>query len=106
MPTKPVDETAANQHVELFLRIGLEEKMARNTIANNKVTNNLLAVIHEARVVDCCDRTIGNLLYTIKSPAQLDAAFSFFPSVGSEEFSLVEFEEACRVGVEISCEEI
>ncbi|KAL9255170.1 Glutamine--tRNA ligase-like protein [Drosera capensis] len=51
--------------LDLFLGIGLEEKTARNTIANNKVTNNLVAVIHEAGLVDGCDRTVRNLLYTI-----------------------------------------
>ncbi|GAB2251374.1 hypothetical protein Droror1_Dr00017624 [Drosera rotundifolia] len=116
--------------LDLFLRIGLEEKTARNTIANNKVTNNLVAVIHEAGVVDGCDRTVGNLLYTvatkfpanalvhrpkllayvvslkIKSPAQLEAAFSFFSSIGTEEYTIAEFEKACGVGIEVSSEEI
>ena len=33
--------------LDLFLKIGLDERTARNTIANNKVTSNLTAVIHE-----------------------------------------------------------
>lgn len=33
--------------VELFLKIGLDERTAKNTVANNKVTANLIAVIHE-----------------------------------------------------------
>lgn len=33
--------------LELFLKIGLDERTANNTIANNKVTSNLTAVIHE-----------------------------------------------------------
>lgn len=33
--------------LELFLLIGLDERTARNTIANNKVTANLTAVINE-----------------------------------------------------------
>lgn len=33
--------------LQLFLKIGLDERTAKNTIANNKVTNNLTAVIHE-----------------------------------------------------------
>ncbi|GAB2286771.1 Glutamine--tRNA ligase, cytoplasmic [Dionaea muscipula] len=133
MPTNKAstgDDGSSENPLELFLRIGLEEKTARNTIANNKVTNNLVAVIHEAGVVDGCDRTVGNLLYTvatkfpanalvhrpklleyivsskIKSPAQLEAAFSFFSSIGSEQFNVTEFEEACGVGIEVSCEEI
>lgn len=34
----------------------------------------------------------------IKTPAQLEAAFSFFANTGSEDFKLNEFEEACGVG--------
>ncbi|KAJ6431833.1 hypothetical protein OIU84_019164 [Salix udensis] len=118
------------ERLELFLKIGLDERTARNTIANNKVTNNLNAVIHEAAVTEGCDRTIGNLLYTvatkypanalvhrpallgyivtikIKTPAQLEAAFSFLSSTASERFELKEFEEACGVGVEVSEEDI
>ncbi|OMO72924.1 Glutamyl/glutaminyl-tRNA synthetase, class Ib [Corchorus capsularis] len=116
--------------LDLFLKIGLDERTARNTIANNKVTANLTAVIHEASLTDGCDRTIGNLLYTvatkypanailhrpklleyvvsykIKSPAQLEAAFSFLSNVASENFKQIDFEEACGVGVEVSVEEI
>ncbi|KAJ6721158.1 GLUTAMINE-TRNA LIGASE [Salix viminalis] len=118
------------ERLELFLKIGLDERTARNTIANNKVTNNLNSVIHEAAVTEGCDRTIGNLLYTvatkypanalvhrpallgyivtikIKTPAQLEAAFSFLSSTASESFELKEFEEACGVGVEVSEEDI
>ncbi|XP_010272844.1 PREDICTED: glutamine--tRNA ligase [Nelumbo nucifera] len=116
--------------LELFLRIGLDERTARNTIANNKVTGNLTAVIHEAGVTDGCSRAVGNLLYTvatkfpanalvhrptlleyvvslkIKTPAQLEAAFSFFTSVGQEKFQLNDFEVTCGVGVDVSSEEI
>lgn len=35
----------------------------------------------------------------IKTPAQLEAAFSFFASTGSENFEVDEFEEACGVGM-------
>ncbi|MBA0566920.1 hypothetical protein Golob_011693 [Gossypium lobatum] len=116
--------------LELFLKIGLDERTARNTIANNKVTANLTAVIHEAALANGCDRAIGNFLYTvatkypanalvhrpklleyvvsskIKTPAQLEAAFSFLSNVASEEFKRSEFEEACGVGVKVSLEEL
>ncbi|KAL4336134.1 hypothetical protein GQ457_07G016970 [Hibiscus cannabinus] len=116
--------------LELFLKIGLDERTARNTIANNKVTANLTAVIHEAALTEGCDRTIGNLLYTvatkypgnalkhrpklleyvvsskIKTPAQLEASFSFLSNVASEDFKQEEFEAACGVGVEVSVEEL
>ncbi|XP_057529050.1 glutamine--tRNA ligase, cytoplasmic-like [Amaranthus tricolor] len=128
MPTK-LSENSENA-VELFLKIGLDERVAHNTIANSKVTSNLLAVIHEAGVTDGCNRTIGNLLYTvatkfptnalvhrpvvaeyivsskIKTPAQLEAAFTFFSSIGSENFNCSDFEKACGVGIEVSNEEI
>ncbi|KAI5573869.1 hypothetical protein BDE02_10G109100 [Populus trichocarpa] len=118
------------ERLELFLKTGLDERTARHTIANNKVTNNLTAVIHEAGVTEGCNRTIGNLLYTvatkypanalihrpallgyivttkIKTPAQLEAAFSFLSSTASESFELKGFEEACGVGVEVSEEDI
>ncbi|KDP42069.1 hypothetical protein JCGZ_01857 [Jatropha curcas] len=116
--------------LELFLKIGLDERTAKNTIANNKVTNSLTTVIHEAGVTEGCTRTIGNLIYTvatkypanalvhrptllgyivsskIKTPAQLEAAFSFLSRTASESFKLNEFEEACGVGVEVSVEDI
>lgn len=39
------------------------------------------------------------MLLQIKTPAQLDAAFSFFVNTASEKFKLNEFEEACGVGM-------
>lgn len=125
-----VKDENSEKPLELFLKIGLDERTARNTVANNKVTANLTAVINEAEVTEGCERAIGNLLYTvatkypanalvhrptllkyvvsskIKSPAQLEAAFAFFTAVGSENFKLNEFEETCGVGVEVPVEEI
>lgn len=125
-----VSKDDKSEILELFLKIGLDDRTAKNTIANNKVTANLTAVIHEAAVTDGCERRIGNLLYTvatkypgnalvhrptllqyivsskIKTPAQLEAAFAFFASTGSENFEVDEFEEACGVGVEVSTEDI
>ncbi|KAJ9163333.1 hypothetical protein P3X46_023011 [Hevea brasiliensis] len=123
-----VNEESSGTPLELFLKIGLDERTARNTIANNKVTNNLTSVINEAGVTEGCSRTIGNLLYTVatkypanalihrptllgyvvsskvKTPAQLEAAFSFLSKTASESFELNEFEEACGVGIEVSVE--
>ncbi|PSR91150.1 Glutamine--tRNA ligase [Actinidia chinensis var. chinensis] len=124
------ENSSGEKPLELFLKIGLDERTAKNTIANNKVTANLTAVIQEAAVTDGCDRATGNLLYTvatkfptnalvhrptllqyivsskIKTPAQLEAAFSFFSTTGSENFKINEFEETCGVGVEVSVEDI
>ncbi|KAJ3692027.1 hypothetical protein LUZ60_012377 [Juncus effusus] len=120
---------AAEETLGLFLAIGLDKRTAENALVNQKVTTNLLAVIKEAGI-NSCDKTIGNLLYTvatkypsnalvhrpvlisyiitskIKSTAQLDAAFSFLTNVGPEPFQLDKFEQACGVGVEVSKEEI
>ncbi|CAM6111796.1 unnamed protein product [Calypogeia fissa] len=115
---------------ELFLRIGLEEKTAQNAVANAKVTANLTAVISEAGLEGGCDRSIGNLLYSvatkfpnnalkhrpallkyvtegkIKSIPQLEAAFAFLSKVGPEPYNAADLEKACGVGVEVSPEEI
>ncbi|XP_071686372.1 glutamine--tRNA ligase-like [Rutidosis leptorrhynchoides] len=112
--------------LDLFLKIGLDKRTAENTIANNKVTTNLIAVINEAAVTDGCERSTGNLLYTvatkfpanalmhrpklleyivsskIKTPAQLEAAFAFLSVTASEDLDINKFEEACGVGVEVS----
>ncbi|KAJ7954116.1 Glutamine--tRNA ligase [Quillaja saponaria] len=105
-------------------------ELLRNTIANNKVTANLTAVIHEAAVTDGCNRTVGNLLYTvatkypanalvnrpallqylvsskIKTTAQLDAALSFLAASVLDKLDWNKFEESCGVGVEVSAEEV
>lgn len=37
--------------LDLFLKIGLDKRTAENTIANNKVTSNLISVINEVSFV-------------------------------------------------------
>lgn len=39
--------------LDLFLKIGLDERTARNTLANSKVTASLAAVISEVRAPSC-----------------------------------------------------
>ncbi|KAJ0247535.1 Glutamine--tRNA ligase [Hirschfeldia incana] len=114
-------EDNSEESVNLFVSIGLEEKTARETVRNSKVKANLTAVIHEAGVNNGCDRSIGNLLYTvatkyhlnalvhrptlfeyivstkIKTSPQLDAAVSFLDNKAAEDLNLNEFEEACGV---------
>ena len=41
------ENSSGEKPLELFLKIGLDERTAKNTIANNKVTANLTAVIQE-----------------------------------------------------------
>ncbi|CAN6326894.1 unnamed protein product [Urochloa humidicola] len=115
--------------LESFLAIGLDQRTAENALANRKVTANLTAVIAEAGVTGC-DKSVGNLLYTvatkypanalvhrpdlikyilsekIKNSAQLDAALSFLSTLGPDSLDPVKFEEACGVGVVVSFEEI
>ncbi|CAL5096754.1 unnamed protein product [Urochloa decumbens] len=115
--------------LESFLAIGLDQRTAENALANRKVTANLTAVIAEAGVTRC-DKSVGNLLYTvatkypanalvhrpdlikyilsekIKSSAQLDAALSFLSTLGPDSLDPVKFEEACGVGIFVSFEEI
>ncbi|XP_058760626.1 glutamine--tRNA ligase-like [Vicia villosa] len=124
------DSSEKEKSLDLFLKIGLDERTDRNTIANNKVTTNLTAVIHEVGVTDGCRRSVGNLIYTVatkypgnalphrptllqyvvsskvKTTIQLDAALSFLATTGNENLDLNKFEEACGVGVEDSTEDI
>ncbi|CAA3026121.1 glutamine--tRNA ligase-like isoform X1 [Olea europaea subsp. europaea] len=130
MVGKNENDSGSEKPLDLFLKIGLDEKTAKNTLANNKVTSNLTTVIHEAAVTGGCDRTVGNLLYTvatkfpsnalvhrptlieyivslkIKTPAQLEAAFSFLDANASDKLKVNDFEAACGVGVEVSMEDI
>lgn len=47
MVGKNENDSGSEKPLDLFLKIGLDEKTAKNTLANNKVTSNLTAVIHE-----------------------------------------------------------
>lgn len=47
MVGKNESESGGEKALDLFLKIGLDERTAKNTVANNKVTANLTAVIHE-----------------------------------------------------------
>ncbi|MCO5601875.1 hypothetical protein L7F22_056001 [Adiantum nelumboides] len=115
---------------QFFLGIGLDERTATSALANAKVTSNLTDVIREAGVEGGCDKAVGNLLYTVatkfptnafihragflkyitgghvKSTPQLEAAFTFFSSIGPENFEKEDFEKSCGVGVEVTVEEI
>ncbi|EFH64913.1 predicted protein [Arabidopsis lyrata subsp. lyrata] len=114
--------------MELFLKIGLDNKTARKTIDDNELTSDLTAIIYEAGVCDGCDKTTGNLLYSVatrlpisarmhhsklikcimsfKLPAQRNAAIKYFEDIESKDFNMNEFEEACGVGVEVLAEDI
>ncbi|XP_002966775.2 glutamine--tRNA ligase, cytoplasmic isoform X2 [Selaginella moellendorffii] len=121
---------AMEASVELFCRIGIEETTAQNIMVNPKVRSSVLAVIKEAGVQNGCNKSVGNVLYTVatKYPAnranalrhrpkflsyvtsgkikshQLDAAFRYFSS-DPEEFLVEDFERVCGVGVVVSPED-
>lgn len=42
-----IKEEENKRFLDLFLKIGLDERTAQNTLANAKVTTNLVAVINE-----------------------------------------------------------
>ncbi|GKB04136.1 glutamine--tRNA ligase [Tanacetum coccineum] len=117
--------------IDLFRKIGLDKRIAEETIGNNKVTTNLVAVINEADVTNGCHRSTGNLLYKvatkfpanalvhrpmllqyilsskIKTPAQLDAALAFLSHTGSGNLlDINKFEQACGVGIYLSRQDI
>ncbi|KAL1807742.1 hypothetical protein ACET3Z_024732 [Daucus carota] len=122
----PEDDKAVKNAEELLIKIGLDERTATNTVANRKLTSNLLSLIHQAGVADGCERGVGNLIYTvatkfpanalvhrdtllkyivsskIKTLAQLEAAFLFLSATASEDLNVTEFEEACGVGIEVT----
>ncbi|XP_024366735.1 glutamine--tRNA ligase, cytoplasmic [Physcomitrium patens] len=125
--SKGVRDPAA---LALFKGIGLDAKTAANAVANPKVTANLTNVVHEAGVENGCDKSVGNLLYTVatKFPAnalshradlcryisrnqiktipQVEAALGFFALVGPDSYDAADFEKKCGVGVEVSPAEI
>eukprot|EP00249_Psilotum_nudum_P014475 c24843_g1_i1 orf=156-2546(+) len=130
MPGAVDKEAKEKAAVELFQKIGLDERTAQSAVANARVTGNLWDVIHEAGVQDGCNKSVGNLLYMvatkfpanalkhrpwflqyvtsnkIKSSTQIEAAISFFSSVGTDSFSTKDFEQQCGVGVDVSNEDI
>jgi len=130
MPSDKDKEVRDPAALELFKSLGLDSKTAQNAVANPKVTANLTDVVREAGVAQGCDKSIGNLLYTvatkypanalkhrpalcnyiitnrIKTVPQLEAAFAFLALVGPDSYNEAEFEEKCGVGVEVSLTDI
>lgn len=125
-----VDQDAARA---AFSQIGMTPKTVENTIQNKKVTNELMAVIHESGALERgdCDKSVGALLYSVatvypqnalkhrktflslimdgkvKSSAQMDGGMKFLKQIGSEELGDVgALEEACGVGMEVSKEDV
>lgn len=123
-------DSNSGEILQLFLKIGLDERTAQNAIVNGKVSSNLTDVIREAGVEDGCIKSVGNLLYMvatkypanalkhrpfllqyiisskIKNPNQLEKALSFLSNTGPESLEVDDFEESCGIGVEVSVGDI
>lgn len=114
----------------LFLKIGLDETVAKNATKNPKFLTSLTEVIREAKAEDGCPKAKGNLLYAvaskfpvnalvhrpklleyvmneqIKSNAQLDGAYDYLKKIGSTGMEAAVLEASAGVGVVISAEAI
>ncbi|KAN0025912.1 hypothetical protein ACTFIU_001676 [Dictyostelium citrinum] len=112
---------------KLFLSIGLDEKRAKDTLKNKDLTALLKTIIDEASVSKGCDKSIGNLLYSlatsqqanspirsnvskaigeekIKTTIQFQAATQYLKD--NKEFNQDTFNTFCGVGVVITPEQI
>ncbi|KAI9145547.1 tRNA synthetases class I, catalytic domain-containing protein [Paraphysoderma sedebokerense] len=124
----------ADDLVQLFTKIGLSEKKAKETVSNKKLAPTLKSVIDHANVTSSSNdipKPIGNLLYVLastvtknatphlefltkeilaeklKSSDQVSAAIKFFESVRvGQDYDLKSYEESCGIGIEISEQEL
>ncbi|EOA34714.1 hypothetical protein CARUB_v10022284mg [Capsella rubella] len=117
------EENSANSK-ELFLKIGLDEKTATDIIRFKDKASDLTDIIYEAGVSDGCEKTTGDLLYSVANgfpkdalvhrselikyimSSKIEAAFKYFKNLESNDFNVNEFEEVCGVGVDVSAEDI
>lgn len=119
--------------MDLFVRIGLDEAVAKNAVANKKFSAALEQMIRESGILtSSCDKQAGLHLYTlasklppestplsktnrqdlyaaivreeIRTPVQLAAAINYFKTKTA--FDKAEFDKECGVNVVISPEEI
>ncbi|CAG8559331.1 5872_t:CDS:2 [Dentiscutata heterogama] len=66
---------ADNELIALFQAIGLKEQRAKETVKNKKLALNLQNTISEAGVTQSgCDKSVGDLLYTLASTVSKDAS--------------------------------
>lgn len=118
--------------VELFVKIGLSEAKAKETLANPAVSKQLETAVNKC--LECLkeeelDKSVGNLLYgiasrykgsgerlgllvdyvssrKIHSDPQLTAAFDYLKSHPVDPINRFEFEATCGVGVVVTREDI
>ena len=74
----PEDDKAVKNAEELLIKIGLDERTATNTVANRKLTSNLLSLIHQVPLYvhvnpnpinfnqPRCNIVIGNFYSSVK----------------------------------------
>ncbi|KAJ6901132.1 hypothetical protein NC652_027043 [Populus alba x Populus x berolinensis] len=98
------------ERLELFLKIGLDERLVsqRDVIEQLEIFLYTVATKVTSKCPHSSPCFCSDILspQRIKTPAQLEAAFSFLSSTASESFELKGFEEACGVRVEVSEEDI
>lgn len=116
----------------VFLRIGLSAKEVEGVLRNPALCERLKAALEGAGLAGGCDRTVGNLFYSlvasmpvtlsgripfvaeciarglIRSQPTLTTAINFMKSLPTPEtaFERSAFEEACGIGVSVSAEEL
>ncbi|CAG8729409.1 3333_t:CDS:2, partial [Cetraspora pellucida] len=116
--------------ITLFQAIGLKEQRARDTVKNKKLASSLQSTISEAGFTRSgCDKSIGDLLYTLASTVNKDASAHLgylaraisdnrltssdqvaaaikFAETAKEEINDEEFNRACGVGVVVTPDQI
>lgn len=123
---------AEDPRIEVFKAIGLDPKVAAETINNKKFAATLYQIIEEAGITGGCDKAVGQVFYNltskvgvdgspiirasrkelwarvvsgaIKSSAQVNAAATYFKK--KEVFDAAEFDKECGVGVVVTPAEI
>ncbi|XP_061474819.1 glutamine--tRNA ligase [Rhineura floridana] len=116
--------------VELFVRIGLSESKARETLRNQALTALLREAVIQAQGIlgSAADKTIGTLLYNVASrlkdpkhlgflvqyiatkkivtDLQLNAALDYVKSHPVDPIDAADFDRECGVGVTVTPEQI
>jgi glutaminyl-tRNA synthetase len=122
----------ADNYLESFISIGLSEAKAKETAKNKHVSESLMFLIKQARMIlgdHPLEKSVGNLLYhtatrfkgsetrrmflltyicsqQIATEQQLTAALEYFKSNPMDPVNASSFEESCGVGVVVTREDI
>ncbi|EFA81274.1 asparagine-tRNA ligase [Heterostelium album PN500] len=119
--------TMSESDISLFQSIGFDEKRAKDTVKNKELTDNIKFLIGAAKVEAGCDKSVGNLLYSlatspqaqsplrgqaaayigdgrIKSQQQYQALVAYLKD--NSEFVAAKFESDCGVGVTVTAAQV